>query len=148
MSSDLSVLVKSIQYPSEFIELIKYKFNNEDPTEFYRDINNCPPKDDEKYIDFMCYYLLGLTSRSFARVIQELTPELKDVICVFYLVLRGLDTIEDDMTIEVNKKVDLLKNFHKFNYQKGIIKNFIITKYMFTFKKKYIYIYIYIHFSK
>jgi farnesyl-diphosphate farnesyltransferase len=119
MSSDLSVLVKSIQYPSEFIELIKYKFNNEDPTEFYRDINNCPPKDDEKYIDFMCYYLLGLTSRSFARVIQELTPELKDVICVFYLVLRGLDTIEDDMTIEVNKKVDLLKNFHKFNYQKG-----------------------------
>jgi len=119
MSSELSTLVKSIQYPSEFIELIKYKLNNEDPTEFYRDINNCPPKDDEKYIDFMCYYLLGLTSRSFARVIQELTPELKDVICVFYLVLRGLDTIEDDMTIEVNKKVDLLKNFHSYNYQKG-----------------------------
>jgi len=119
MSSELSTLVKSIQYPSEFVELIKYKFNNEDPTEFYRDINNCPPKDDEKYIDFMCYYLLGLTSRSFARVIQELIPELKDVICVFYLVLRGLDTIEDDMTIEVNKKVDLLRNFYKKNYEKG-----------------------------
>jgi len=119
MSSELSTLVKSIQYPSEFVELIKYKFNNEDPTEFYRDINNCPPKDDEKYIDFMCYYLLGLTSRSFARVIQELIPELKDVICVFYLVLRGLDTIEDDMTIEVHKKVDLLRNFYKKNYEKG-----------------------------
>jgi len=119
MSSELTTLVKSIKYPSEFVELIKYKLNNEDPTEYFRDINNCPPKDDEKYIDFMCYYLLGLTSRSFARVIQELTQELKDVICVFYLVLRGLDTIEDDMTIEVNKKIDLLKNFHTFNHQKG-----------------------------
>ncbi|ORX57865.1 farnesyl-diphosphate farnesyltransferase [Piromyces finnis] len=119
MSSELVTLISSMQYPAEFVELIKYKFNNEDPTEFYRNINNCPPKDDEKYIDFMCYHLLGLTSRSFARVIQELTPELKDVVCVFYLVLRGLDTIEDDMTIEVNKKADLLKNFHKFSHQKG-----------------------------
>jgi len=119
MSSDLTELVKSIQYPSELFELIKYKLNNEDPTQFYRDINNCPPKDDEKYIDFMNYYLLGLTSRSFARVIQELTPELKDVVCVFYLVLRGLDTIEDDMTIDVNRKVELLRNFYNYNYQKG-----------------------------
>jgi len=119
MSSDLTELVKSIQYPNELVELIKYKLKSEDPTRVYRDINNCPPKDDEKYIDFMNYYLLGLTSRSFARVIQELTPELKDVICVFYLVLRGLDTIEDDMTLDVNKKIELLKNFHTFNYQKG-----------------------------
>eukprot|EP00833_Pecoramyces_ruminatium_P002068 jgi/Orpsp1_1/1176100/evm.model.c7180000056397.2 len=119
MSSDLTELVKSIQYPNELVELIKYKLKSEDPTQFFRDINNCPPKDDEKYIDFMNYYLLGLTSRSFARVIQELTPELKDVVCVFYLVLRGLDTIEDDMTLDVDKKIELLKNFHTYNSQKG-----------------------------
>lgn len=33
-------------------------------------------------------------------------------IALFYLVLRGLDTIEDDMTIPLDKKVGLLRNFH------------------------------------
>jgi len=141
MSSDIATLIKSIQYPTEFVELIKYKLNNEDPTLAFRDINNCPPKDDEKYIDFMNYYLLGLTSRSFARVIQELTPELKDVVCVFYLVLRGLDTIEDDMTIEVNKKINLLKNFHTYNYQKGIY-NIYIYKFIIKYIPLYYIIYL------
>jgi len=40
-------------------------------------------------------------------------------ICLFYLVLRALDTIEDDMTIPIEKKVPLLVNFHKILYQKG-----------------------------
>ena len=53
-----------------------------------------------------------MTSRSFASVIQELNPELLVPIALFYLVLRGLDTIEDDMTIPLDKKVPLLRNFH------------------------------------
>lgn len=32
-------------------------------------------------------------------------------ICLFYLVLRGLDTIEDDMTIDLAKKEPLLRGF-------------------------------------
>lgn len=48
-----------------------------------------------------CYELLDATSRSFAAVIQALDPELRPAICVFYLVLRGLDTVEDDMTIDL-----------------------------------------------
>jgi farnesyl-diphosphate farnesyltransferase len=32
-------------------------------------------------------------------------------ICLFYLVLRGLDTIEDDMTLELGLKEKLLRNF-------------------------------------
>lgn len=47
-----------------------------------------------------CYELLNLTSRSFAAVIQALDPELRPSICIFYLVLRGLDTVEDDMSIK------------------------------------------------
>ncbi|KAK3346191.1 isoprenoid synthase domain-containing protein [Lasiosphaeria hispida] len=58
-----------------------------------------------------CFYYLELTSRSFAAVIQELNPELLMPICLFYLVLRGLDTIEDDMTLDINEKVKLLRNF-------------------------------------
>lgn len=57
--------------------------------------------------------MLDLTSRSFAVVIQELNPELLVPIALFYLVLRGLDTIEDDMTIPLEKKIPLLRDFHK-----------------------------------
>jgi farnesyl-diphosphate farnesyltransferase len=34
-------------------------------------------------------------------------------------VLRGLDTIEDDMTIPDEKKQPLLRNFHKFTLTPG-----------------------------
>lgn len=59
-----------------------------------------------------CWELLDLTSRSFAAVIKELEGELCRVICLFYLVLRGLDTIEDDMTLDTERKCKLLEEFH------------------------------------
>ena len=59
-----------------------------------------------------CFYYLDKTSRSFSSVIQELHPELLVPIAVFYLILRGLDTIEDDMTIPLTKKDPLLRNFY------------------------------------
>jgi farnesyl-diphosphate farnesyltransferase len=34
-------------------------------------------------------------------------------VTVFYLILRGLDTIEDDMTIDIKEKEPLLREFHK-----------------------------------
>jgi farnesyl-diphosphate farnesyltransferase len=58
-----------------------------------------------------CFYYLDLTSRSFAAVIKELTPELLLPVCLFYLVLRALDTIEDDMTLDIKEKEPLLRNF-------------------------------------
>lgn len=66
-----------------------------------------------------CFRFLNLTSRSFASVIQELNHELLTPITLFYLVLRGLDTIEDDMTIDLKEKVPLLRNFHKTMEQDG-----------------------------
>lgn len=58
-----------------------------------------------------CYELLHITSRSFAAVIEELHPELKDVVMIFYLILRALDTVEDDMTIDPQVKVPILRTF-------------------------------------
>lgn len=52
-----------------------------------------------------------MTSRSFSAVIQELCPELCVSVSLFYLVLRGLDTIEDDMTIPLATKEPLLRGF-------------------------------------
>lgn len=46
-----------------------------------------------------CYAVLNKVSRSFALVIQQLPEVLKDCICIFYLVLRGLDSVEDDQDV-------------------------------------------------
>lgn len=54
-----------------------------------------------------------MTSRSFSAVIQELNPDMLVPIALFYLVLRGLDTIEDDMTIDLKTKEPLLRHFNE-----------------------------------
>jgi farnesyl-diphosphate farnesyltransferase len=60
-----------------------------------------------------------MTSRSFAAVIKELHPELLVPVALFYLVLRGLDTVEDDMTIPLHKKEPILRNFHNILEEDG-----------------------------
>ena len=56
--------------------------------------------------------------RSFAIVIQSLPVELRDAVCVFYLVLRALDTVEDDMAIAVDVKLPILRSFHEHIYDR------------------------------
>lgn len=63
-------------------------------------------------IDY-CYISLNKVSRSFALVIEQLPEQIKDIICIFYLVLRGLDTIEDDMLLPSGDKINLLRTFHE-----------------------------------
>jgi farnesyl-diphosphate farnesyltransferase len=60
-----------------------------------------------------------MTSRSFALVVQELNPELVIPVVLFYLALRGLDTIEDDMTISLEEKEPLLRSFETFLEKDG-----------------------------
>lgn len=62
-----------------------------------------------------CIEMLDKVSRSFAAVIQQLPSNLVVDIMIFYLVLRALDTIEDDTTaFESNRhiKIHLLQNFY------------------------------------
>jgi farnesyl-diphosphate farnesyltransferase len=66
-----------------------------------------------------CFEFLDMTSRSFSAVIQELCPELCVSVSLFYLVLRGLDTIEDDMTIPFATKEPLLRDFDKILDKQG-----------------------------
>lgn len=64
-----------------------------------------------------CERMLCKVSRSFAMVIQQLPPHLRASICVFYLVLRGLDTVEDDMeAFKERNSVKLvhLRAFHSY----------------------------------
>lgn len=60
----------------------------------------------------VCFLLLDKISRSFTVIIRQLAPELNVLFCVFYLVLRGLDTIEDDMSMPLKTKEPLLRDFY------------------------------------
>jgi farnesyl-diphosphate farnesyltransferase len=66
-----------------------------------------------------CFHFLDMTSRSFAAVIKELHPELLVPVTLFYLILRGLDTVEDDMTIPLEKKEPLLRDFQNILEKEG-----------------------------
>ena len=62
-----------------------------------------------------CDDMLGKVSRSFAAVIRQLPKGLCLDILVFYLVLRALDTIEDDMKAfkgKEHEKIEYLKTFY------------------------------------
>ena len=64
-----------------------------------------------------CDVMLGKVSRSFAGVIRQLPSALQLDICVFYLVLRALDTVEDDMSAFLaapGDKITHLLNFYKY----------------------------------
>lgn len=60
-----------------------------------------------------CYNSLGEVSRSFSVVIMELEPELRHPVCIFYLVLRALDTIEDDTTQDADERALLCTKFYQ-----------------------------------
>lgn len=59
-----------------------------------------------------CYCMLDRVSRSFALVIRRLPQQIRNAVCIFYLVLRGLDTVEDDMSLPPDRKCVLLRDFY------------------------------------
>ncbi len=94
--------------PAELTYLfqMKRKFKHFRPSEARLDEMAAQLTDEE-----FCFEALKKVSRSFAVVIQQLPEELRAPVCLFYLILRGLDTVEDDMQIDHDLKVELLKNF-------------------------------------
>ena len=97
-----SHIIEQLSYPSECYYLALFMIGKESAV-------SAEATRDEK----ACFALLKKTSRSFAAVINQLDDELRIPTCVFYLVLRALDTVEDDMSIDEEKKKHLLKNFHE-----------------------------------
>ncbi|CAG8501200.1 10627_t:CDS:2 [Scutellospora calospora] len=105
-----SYFLQSIFHPTEITALVQFKYFKP------KHILEFNPENKQK---IRCYEFLDKTSRSFAAVIKELDDDVRDAVCIFYLVLRGLDTIEDDMSIPIEKKETLLRSFHKIISQKG-----------------------------
>eukprot|EP01025_Chloroclados_australasicus_P008115 TRINITY_DN12799_c1_g1_i3.p2 TRINITY_DN12799_c1_g1~~TRINITY_DN12799_c1_g1_i3.p2 ORF type:complete len:302 (+),score=23.69 TRINITY_DN12799_c1_g1_i3:114-1019(+) len=96
-----------LQHPEEITPTVRMYFAVRQATKLPSDPNLA-----------FCYDILNKVSRSFAVVIQQLPVELRNAICIFYLVLRGLDTVEDDMSIPIDVKVPLLKTFCQKHYDK------------------------------
>ncbi|MGB5236255.1 MAG: squalene synthase [Flavobacteriaceae bacterium] len=106
-------IVKSITRPMEISALLKFKFGAFNASsKHYRQEYDCSNK-------AYCFDTLDKVSRSFATVIRQLPSELSVVVCLFYLVLRALDSVEDDMDLPRDVKIRLLKDFYKKNYEKG-----------------------------
>ncbi|KAI3859620.1 hypothetical protein MKW92_009531 [Papaver armeniacum] len=49
-----------------------------------------------------------------------LSPEHRNTFCIFHLVLRALDTVEDEMSIPSDVKVPILENFHRHIYDSDL----------------------------
>ncbi|MCO5566106.1 hypothetical protein L7F22_019782 [Adiantum nelumboides] len=111
----VDIVSLALLHPQELRALVTYKVWR-DPL---NDIKTNPDSGWERESMQRCWKLLDLTSRSFSAVIKELNGELSRVICLFYLPLRGLDTIEDDMTIDPQRKISLLLDFYKRLEQPG-----------------------------
>lgn len=96
-------LIKSAYHPSEIKAMLKLKLASSDKS------GHVIFDTDLAY----AYDTLDKVSRSFAAVIRQLPSELRDPVCIFYLVLRGLDSVEDDPDVEANYKTQLLLSFHE-----------------------------------
>jgi farnesyl-diphosphate farnesyltransferase len=104
-------LLTVIRHPKEWVPLYKirkkYKTYQADP----RSLQVLAEQLSD--IDF-CYATLSKVSRSFAVVIRRLPEDLRDVVCIFYLILRALDTIEDDTNVDKGVREKLLQEFYLF----------------------------------
>ncbi|XP_025051485.1 squalene synthase-like isoform X2 [Alligator sinensis] len=66
-----------------------------------------------------CYRYLEQTGWSFGAAMQAMDSELRHAACIYFLVLRALDTIEDDMSISLETKIPMLREFHTYLHQPG-----------------------------
>ncbi|KAM0255101.1 hypothetical protein ACHAQJ_006105 [Trichoderma viride] len=100
-----------LMHPGQMRSIIQWKL-------WHEPVNRRDPSTESATLQ-ECFRYLVMTSRSFSAVIQELNHELLVPVTLFYLVLRGLDTIEDDMTIPLSTKVPMLREFHVTMEQDG-----------------------------
>ncbi|MFN8308342.1 MAG: squalene synthase [Chitinophagales bacterium] len=109
-------LIRSAHRPREVMAMMRLKFGGFDIKTYREPLEDLALTLNDREF---CYAALNKVSRSFAIVINQLPLVLKDPVCVFYLVLRGLDSIEDDMTYPKEERLPLLRNFWKKNYISG-----------------------------
>uniref|UniRef100_H9GM10 Squalene synthase n=1 Tax=Anolis carolinensis TaxID=28377 RepID=H9GM10_ANOCA len=105
----MEVLKEWLGHPKELYNLAWFKMGG------YKTV--MPKMDQDVLSQSLCYKYLNQTGRTAALVIQMLDREVRHAVCIFYLVLRAMDTVEDDMTISLETKIPILQKFHSYLYQ-------------------------------
>ncbi|CAA3017326.1 squalene synthase-like, partial [Olea europaea subsp. europaea] len=77
-----------------------------------------------------CYTMLHKISRSFPLLIQGLHTDLRDAVCIYYLVLRALDIVEDDTSIATDVKIHILMDFYRHLYDTEWNSSFMSILYL------------------
>ncbi|KAL5791036.1 hypothetical protein ACOSQ2_005924 [Xanthoceras sorbifolium] len=90
-----------LKHPEELYYLVKLKMALRGAEK------HIPPKPHWAF----CYTMVYKFLRN-ALIFQQFKTKIKDAVCVFYLVLRVLDTIEDDTGIPTEVKVPMLIDFY------------------------------------
>ncbi|KAJ7694557.1 squalene synthase [Mycena rosella] len=104
-------LLMLIAHPLEFRTLLQYRIYHDQKRDITAPREHATSGWDRASMRH-CWEFLDMTGRSFSTVVKQLEDDLARIICLFYLVLRGLDTIEDDMTLPLALKLPLLRDFH------------------------------------
>uniref|UniRef100_A0A7S1THX1 squalene synthase n=1 Tax=Compsopogon caeruleus TaxID=31354 RepID=A0A7S1THX1_9RHOD len=104
------------RHPDELVAMVQYKLKARQAEKETKRPGRAPVRPGSREF---CYGILKDVSRSFALVIMELAEDLRDPVCIFYLVLRGLDTVEDDTAVDPDVRVPLLREFYKKIDQEG-----------------------------
>ncbi|KAI9598758.1 isoprenoid synthase domain-containing protein [Syncephalis fuscata] len=112
----MSPIIEALIRPAELLAMLNYKLVRPSAV-----VNPAVTADGTitNKARYICYNLLNRTSRSFSAVIKELDEELMDPVCLFYVILRALDTVEDDMTLSLDRKIFVLQHFHEYIFEKG-----------------------------
>jgi farnesyl-diphosphate farnesyltransferase len=111
-------MLKSVQEHvfniDELVYYTKYAVFGKKKKEWWKNVKYY--NDLEKKDITFCYDILKSVSRSFSEIIKNLPQTLSLEICVFYLILRALDTVEDDITAfngDKEKRAEYLKTFYE-----------------------------------
>jgi farnesyl-diphosphate farnesyltransferase len=100
-------------HPDELWALVKYREKSRKAVNVQEEGLRQRVGDAERIADWrFCYEYLRRVSRSFALVIMELDSELRDPVCIFYLILRALDTIEDDTSVDATLRMRLCQELY------------------------------------
>ncbi|TFK53848.1 farnesyl-diphosphate farnesyltransferase [Heliocybe sulcata] len=108
----MSMLALLLTHPLEFLTLAQFWLYHDKNRDISSPSEHATSGWDRQSMR-RCWEFLDLSGRSFSAVVKELDGDLARTICLFYLVLRGLDTIEDDMTIPDDVKQPILRSFHE-----------------------------------
>lgn len=92
--------------PSEVVAMIRYAYTSSKARAALTNVTQSHWR--------YAYQALSTVSRSFAVVIMQLEQDVRDAVCIFYLVLRAMDTVEDDTSVDPKIRENLCRSFWTF----------------------------------